>query len=264
MKKFLITLIILIILASAGFLFGWVQFSVPPGKYGVIHSKTHGTDSAIVKSGEFRWVWYKLIPTNVNISIFSIDHFRFPLVYSGSLPSANTYASFAGIPSADFSWDINGEISFRANPDMLIKTAEKYNLSNQEELNAHLQKIGQEIETLVLRLLSSAVTDNERLEQIMLGHSDSEIESEISVKFPEIHNFSMTINTAKYPNFVLYRQLRLLYDEFLTRQREYISNSFARRAESNVIAQLRFEELERYGDLLTRFPILLEYLAIER
>ena len=71
MKKFLITFFILLILAGVFFFLVWVQFSVPVGSYGVIASKTHGVDPQLVKSGEFRWVWYKLIPTNVKIAVFS-------------------------------------------------------------------------------------------------------------------------------------------------------------------------------------------------
>jgi hypothetical protein len=48
----------------------------------------------------------------------------------------------------------------------------------------------------------------------------------------------------------------------LTRQREFVSDAFGRRAENHIEAHLRFAELERYGELLTRFPVLLEYLAM--
>jgi len=263
MKKFLITIFILLALAGTGFMFGWVQFSVPPGKYGVIHSKTHGIDDQLVRSGEFRWVWFKLIPTNVKIAVFSLEHCNFPIKFNSTLPSGDTYASFAGLTNANFTWDLQGEVIFSINPEKLIILTEQNNLSGQEDLDAYLQTIAQEIELLILREFSSVEADSERLEHFMSGNPDSKIEQEIRNRFPEILNFSFVIHSAKFPDFILYRQLRFLYDEFLAKQREFISTSFGQRAQSHIENQLRFEELERYGDLLTRFPILLDYLTLE-
>jgi len=120
MKKFFSTLLVLIIIAGVGFMFGWAQFSVPPGKFGVVNSKSHGIDQKLVRPGEFRWIWYKLIPTNVKISVFSLDYCNYPINFNSSLPSGKIYADFIGLTNADFSWNLNGEMSFRLNPEMLI------------------------------------------------------------------------------------------------------------------------------------------------
>jgi hypothetical protein len=37
-----------------------------------------------------------------------------------------------------------------------------------------------------------------------------------------------------------------------------------RKAESRIETQLRFDELERYGELFTKFPALLQYLELEK
>jgi hypothetical protein len=264
MKKFFITLFILIIIAGIGFMFGWAQFSVPPGKYGVVNSKTHGIDPKPVRSGEFRWIWFKLIPTNVKIAVFSLDHNKYPINFTSILPSGETYASFVGLKNADFSWNLKGEIGFRLDPDMLINVTILNNLSGQEDLDSYLQSTAQNIEILLLRLLSSQGNDSTRLEQLMSGNPDVELEREIKRDFPWICDFSIKIQSAKYPDFVLYRQLRLIYEEFLSKQRELATSSFGKRAETYMENELRFEELERYGDLLTKYPILLEYLAMEK
>jgi hypothetical protein len=264
MKKFFITLFVLIILAGIVFMFGWAQFSVPPGKYGVISSKTHGIDLKPVRSGEFRWIWYKLIPTNVKIAVFSLDHINYPVDFNSSLPSGETYAYLIGLTNTDFSWNLKGELGFRLDPQALAFVVIQNNISNQDDMDVYLQSVGQNIQLLLLRLLSSQGTDSSRLEQLMSGNPDAELEREIRENFPEICDFSIKIQSAKYPDFVLYRQLRLIYEEFLSSQREYAMSSFGKRAESHIEAQFRFEELERYGDLLTRYPILLEYLAMEK
>jgi len=264
MKKFFITLFILIIIAGVAFFFGWAQFSVPPGKYGVIYSKTHGIDPKPVQSGEFRWIWYKLIPTNVHISVYSLDYIKFPVEFNSSLPSGDTYAGFVGLKDADFSWNLKGEFSFRLDPQMLISVVTNNNITNQDDLDAYLQSCAKNIETLLLRLLSSQGTDSARLEQLMSGNQDADLDREIKEGFPEICDFSIKIQSAKYPNFALYKQLRQIYEDFLSSQREYAISSFGKRAENHIETQLRFEELEKYGDLLTRYPILLEYLAMEK
>jgi len=261
MRKFFITLLILIALCAAAFFYGWAQFSVPPGSYGVINSKTHGTDPQIVHSGEFRWVWYKLIPTNVQIAVFRIEPARFRVDFNSSLPSGNSYAAFAGL-GADFSWELKGEISFILDPQALVSVVSKHNLTGQEDLDAYQQDIERKIEVIILRTLSSAGTDSQRLERILATGADAEMEREVKSQFPQINDFSFVIQSARFPDFILYRQVRLLYEDFLTKQREYVAAAFGRRAEGHIETQLRFEELERYGDLLTKYPVLLEYLAM--
>jgi hypothetical protein len=261
MKKFIITLLILVILGGVAFFFGWAQFTVPPGQYGVIISKTHGIDSQIVRSGEFRWVWYKLIPTNVKIAVFNLEHMKHPINFNSILPSGETYASFVGVTRADFSWSYKGEIAFSLKPEMLVEITKKQNLKDQENLDEYMQRMARDIEFIVLRTLGD--TDNIRIEQIMSGKNDAVLEQEVRDRFPEIRDFSLAVLSVKLPDFTLYRQIRLLYEEYLASQRQAISSIFSRMAESHIETQLRFEELERYGDLLTRFPILLNFLELE-
>jgi hypothetical protein len=262
MKKFFLTLIFLLIIGGTVFFFGWAQLSVPPGSYGVIISKTHGVDPVPVQSGEFRWVWYKLIPTNVIIPVFSIKPERFPIEFNSSLPSGDVYSSFVGL-GGDFSWNLNAVVSFSLDPEKLVQFVSRHNITDQEGLDAHLQDIAQSIEVFILRLLSSGELDTSRIERLLSGRPDEEMEREISSQFPEIRNFSFSIQSARFPDFILYTQVRMIYEEFLAKQREYITSAFGIKAESHIESQLRFDELERYGDLLTRYPVLLEYLLLE-
>ena len=263
MKKFLITLFILACLGGAGFFFGWAQFTIPPGSYGIIQSKTHGVDTNLVQSGEFRWIWYKLIPTNVKTAIFQLIPRKFSIDFNSSLPSGEIYASFVGLGEADFSWNLKGDISFSIDPRMLVTLVSNQKISDQETLNAYIQETAQRIKVIILRILSSAETDTARVEKILsAGGADIEMEKEIYAEFPEISGFSFVIINAKYPDFILYRQTRLLYEDFLARQQEYVKAGFARRAENHIEAQFRFWELEQYGELLTKYPVLLDYLAM--
>jgi hypothetical protein len=263
MKKFFFTLFILVVIGGAVFLLGWAQFSVPPGSYGVIISKIRGVDPLPVRSGEFRWIWYKLIPTNVKIAVFQPETEKFEVNFKSSLPSGDNYAAFAGL-GVDFSWELKAVMSFGIDPDMLIPIVSRQNISNQEELNEYLQDIAQNVEVIIMSVLSSGEFDVSKLEKLLSGIPDRDIEREITGSFPEIQNFSLLIQSARFPDFILYREVRLLYEEFLAKQREYISTAFGRRAENLITTRLHFEELERYGELLTKYPVLLEYLALEK
>jgi len=263
MRKFFSTLFILLLLGGAGFFFGWAQLTVPPGSYGVISSKTHGVDPLVVKSGEFRWIWYKLIPTNVKVAVFNLEQEKYNLNYNSSLPAGDSYAAFAGL-GADFSWELKGAISFSIDPDSLVDIVEKQKITSQDGLLDYMYDISQNIEVIILRTLASERTDSERIENILSGGKDELMEKEILENYPEIRDFSLTVQSAHFPDFILYRQVRQLYEEFLAKQREYITAAFGRKAESHIQSQLHFDELEKYGELLTKYPVLLEYMAIEK
>ncbi len=116
---------------------------------------------------------------------------------------------------------------------------------------------------MILNAFTSLEENTSRLENLLSGKQDQELALEITNRFPEIQDFTLNVQSAKFPDFELYEQVRLLYREFLAKQREIVSSGFAAKAESHIAAQLRLDELEHYGDLLTRFPILLDYLKLE-
>ena len=262
MKKFFITLIILLALGGTAFFFGWANFFVPPGSYGIITSKTHGLETELVQSGKFRWIWYNLIPTNAKIAIFSLDPVKYPIEYNSSLPSGSIYALFAGLGASDFSWELEGEISFSIKSESLIDIVSKNNIIDQDGLNKYIDETASGIKLTILNIFSNDM-DSEMLENILSCGENSYLKQEVNSRFPQIKNFSFVIKTAKFPDFVLYRHVRLLYEDFLTQQREFVSNSLGRRAESHIESHLVFLDLERYGELLTKYPVLLEYLTLQ-
>ena len=265
MKKFLFFLFFLIILGGAGFFFGWAQLSVAPGSYGVIRSKTHGLESRIVRDGELRWLWYKLIPTNVEISVYTLQSVKRSIRNSGSLPSGQVYAALAGL-DVDFSWEISGDLSFNLNPDLLPGLIARENISNDAELRKVEEKYAEKIETFALqRLKNYADGENEkRMEAISLTGSLPELNSEIQSAFPEIENLTCTIQIVRYPDHALYQSLKSLYREYINRQNAALKPDIGREAEKRINMNLRLDELAKYGELLTQYPILLEYLALEK
>jgi hypothetical protein len=266
MKKFLAVLIILIILGGAAFFLGWAQLTVPPGAYGVMRSKTHGVDPRLIREGEFHWVWYKLIPANVNIAVYNLNRVDHPFTLKNTLPSGNTYAAFAGL-TADFSYEISAALSFSIKPDALISLVSDNNITDQAGLEDFEGTLADQIEAFILR--NMGFSENTRanaanIEEILRTGSSPVLEKAVEENFPYVENVSCLVRAAAIPDFALYRQIRGLYEAFLAQQQEYLSGGMMEKAENRIDSRLRFDELERYGELLTKYPILVQYLAIEK
>jgi len=265
MKKFLLFLAFLVILGGALFFLGWAQLTVPPGSYGVMRSKTHGLDPKIIHDGEFRWIWYKLLPTNVKISVYTVGPVNHPIRSSGDLSSGQVYAELAGL-EADFSWEISGELIFSIRPDFLPQLTEREGITNDEGLRKAEENLALRAENLVLERLKGYANDEnaEKLESIVFGASLSDLNHEVQTLIPEIENLNCIIRFVRLPDYTLYQSLRALYQEYIARQNAVLSLDITKEAERRINSRIRLEELSQYGELLTKYPVLIEYLAVEK
>jgi hypothetical protein len=263
MKRFFTLVFVLIILGGTGFFFGWAQLSVPPGAYGVMRSKTHGVDPGIIREGEFRWVWYKLIPTNVKTAVFSLNKVSRAIRSSGSLPSGGVYASLAGL-QADFSWEISGQFSFSIKSETLPSLAASENIGSDEDLRSYENTLADRIEAHILDFLVSCSEDSGSMESLLVSGSVPGLTESVNRAFPETEGFSCLVRSTRYPDYALYRSLRSLYEDYLKQQELSFRNILSGEAESRALSRQRMDELSKYGELLTRYPILLQYLALEK
>jgi hypothetical protein len=265
MKKALGLFALLIILAGIAFFFGWAQLPVPPGSYGALRSKTHGMDPELIREGEFRWVWYKLIPMNASTLIFRPNRVSVPVSVSGTLPLAATYAEKTGI-NADFSYHIEADLSFSVKPDSLPSLALTRGLTDQAALEDYEKSLAREIGFFARERLEAYAAQEEiaggPAAYGELRNASARLEGEISRAFPDVENLSYALRSARTPDFALYAAARSLYGDYLDRLKELLGVEIAGRAEQSVNALLRFEELEKYGELLTKYPVLLQYLEI--
>jgi len=263
MKKFFTTLFFLVILAGLALFFGWAQLGVPPDSYGLIRSKTHGIDPNLVKPGEFRWLWYKLIPTNVTTAVFRLNPVYREFSAHNTLPSGKVYAVFAGIDE-NFSWEIRAAFSFNLRSEALVELAAVNNIGTQEELTRYQNDVAGQIETFILRRINGNDEFSRQVETLITEGESSELEREIQAQFPFITDFSLKVKSARFPDFSLYRQTKGLYENYITFQKDYLSGGLREKAQSRIESHQRFDELEQYGELLTKYPILLDYLALQK
>jgi hypothetical protein len=263
MKKFLVTLLLLIIIAGLGLFFGWAQLGVPPDAYGIIRSKTHGIDDQLVKAGEFRWIWYKLIPTNVSTTVFRLNPVHHDFSAFNHLPSAMVYSAFAGIDES-FSWEVRASFSFRLRPEALITLAAEQNIASQDDLSRYEKDIAEQIMGFILHRIDRENEFSREIEDLLNKGDSPELVRAIEEKFPLITNFSLAVKSAQFPNFALYKMVKGLYEDYIALQKDYISGDLREKAQNRVESSRRFDELEQYGALLTKYPILLEYMALEK
>jgi hypothetical protein len=260
MKKVFISGLIIIALGGTGFFLGWAGLKLPPGAYGVMRSKTHGVDPWVLREGEFRWIWYKLIPTNTSTIVFTLDPVDLPVRLAGTLPLGDTYASLAGL-TADFSYELTGSLSFTLKPEILPSLAAEQGIGDQDALERFEKQLGEKITALALEGL------NGRAEGGSFGglaESAEFVRGLVLAAFPELERFSCDFQTARFPDFALYNSAKALYEAYIARQQELLHEDIAASAGRNLNFRIRFDELERYGELLTKYPILLDYLSLER
>jgi len=265
MKKFLFILLLLIILCGAGFFFGWAQLTVPPGSYGVMRSKTNGLESQVIRDGEFRWYWYKLIPTNVKISVYTLGPVNYSFDSSGSLSSGEVYASVAGI-NTDFSWRISGNLSFSLKPDTLPDFTGRENISDDAGLRKAEGALAERIGSFAIQRLKSYADsdDGTKVDTLAFTGSLSELNNDIAAAFPEIENLNCTVQVVHSPDYKLYQSLKELYTDYLAHQSSVLKPDVITESENRISLRSRIDELTSYGELLTKYPILLQYLAIEK
>jgi hypothetical protein len=259
MKK-IIAPIIVLGLGGAVFFLGWAQLTVPPGSCGVLRSKTFGVDSRPIEEGEFRWVWYKLIPTNVSIEIFQLKRLDHTVNVKGALPQGESYASLAGLKT-DFSYEIGGSFSFSLKAAALPALITEGKIKDQAGLDEYQRRLAEEIERFAVRRLQAWGEDP----AVPAGGFPSLdfLEKDILNAFPGIEDLSLSIRIPDFPDIALYNLAKTLYEDYLKQQRELLQDDVSAAAGRNLASRLRFDELEKYGELLTKYPILLEYLALE-
>ena len=262
MKK-IITLILLLGVAGTGFFLGWAQFSIPAGSFGVLRSKTHGVENEVLQEGKIRWVWYKLIPNNVTIAVYSITETTLPVDFSGSLPSGDVYSTLAG-QKTDFSYHFSVSISYSIKTESLPALSESENLFGQADLDAYRSRLSQEIENYSRTLLWTYGENETILNEILETGTIKALERELTSAFPQIRVSNCTVRTLRFPDLILYNEMRQLYRDYLETQRTDLQNTIAHISAENIQTRRRMDELTAYGELLSKYPILLQYLALEK
>ena len=211
MKKFLISLFILIIFSAFVFFFGWTQYRVKPGEFGVVISKTNGIDETPIQNGEFSWYWQFLLPTNAILKTFTVEPVFVTKQIKGTLPSGEFYASFNQKETFDYSFEFS--MSLTVSEQNVITLLKENKITTQNDLSQYISNCADTIAQLAASFYLKKIQDNPnfRLESVKRDELLREIKFYDDCPLIELMNFSLV--SSKVPDFELYDKLKLRFFE---------------------------------------------------
>ena len=211
MKKFLISLFILIIFSAFVFFFGWTQYRVKPGEFGVVFSKTNGIDETPIQNGEFSWYWQFLLPTNAILKTFSVQPIFVTKQIKGTLPSGEFYASFNQKETFDYYFEFS--MSLTVSEQNVITLLKENKITTQNDLSQYISNCADTIAQLAASFYLKKIQDNPnfRPESVKRDELLREIKFYEDCPLIELMNFSLV--SSKVPDFELYDKLKLRFFE---------------------------------------------------
>lgn len=261
MKKFLISLLILILLGGTAFFFGWVSFRVESSEYAVAFTKSDGWIADPVKPGSFRWMWQALIPTNLTLHRFPLAPTEVSLDESGSLPSAALYARYVeGEPSFDYSLELT--LSYRLKP-LSVAEALAQERTTPEDIDSFRESVEGELRSAARSAVVSALeTLGEQPEVGALTAIAEDIESQLQNAVAEVELLGLTIGEARVPDPFVYATARQNYQAIQEGREQGLRETARTAASQRVLDEERRQALEEYGRILQEYPVLLDYFRL--
>jgi hypothetical protein len=264
MKAFLIILVILVILAGAGFYFGWLQIQLPAEHYAVVFTKTGGYDEEVIRPGQFSWRWERLIPTNMTLYAFDLHPSSQEISFRGALPSAELYSSV--LPeNPDFSYRGEVDVIFTISPESLPALVAEEKLLPEQLEDFYEAKAGALADS-VLEILQE--TDADPADSQALNRR---VRQGLARTVPNLQISSLNVRVEHVPDRDLYELARTSYREMVQTRDRAREDAIARLAEEQVRAEnararerADLEALREYGELLNEYPILLKAMAVQK
>ncbi len=261
MKKASVFLVLVVLLALVIAGFGYVPFRIKDSDRYVLYSRTSGWEAVDPGTHRFDWRWELLIPRNVEIYRFPDLEQTIRITSTRSLPSADLYARFlAGEPEFSTSIDLDLVIAVR---DEYLGELAADGLRPQT-LETWFDRFDARISLAVLTIteqeidrFSRNVSDSRFYEQY-----ESALVTRLEERFPEIRVKTVIPRSITVPDLALYQLGRETYQTVQTVRREALVSATVAQANEEAADQRNMELLDQYGQILTEYPVLLDYLSI--
>ncbi len=253
-KSALITLFLLLIAGSAGFYFGWIQFRLNADEYGIIYTKTRGWEDTVVRNGQFTWRWEALLPTNLTLHIVKSTPQTHVISKTGTLPSGEIYGSMVR-EGETFNWSYRIGISYRINPEVLPKLYEQG--WGDEGLETIITEYKSRLEDTLVH------TIGENLDSEDLQEFQKTLNNRLSTMDERVNVLNTVILDWQYPDRELYGEAKKLVIENMRKRQQVLAEIEEERLRQLDVEDARVNLLSRYGDLLTTYPVLLDFFALD-
>ena len=255
MKKFIFWLIFLIIIAGVVGYFGWIR--VPENNVALGFSTITGYDTAFMESGKLNWRWQKLIPKCYVLKMYQLETQSAEISVAQTLPSGDLYASeMTGKP--DFSFAVKYAVTYKIKEDSLYGMATSGVLGDGG-LGAFYADVKEKIQNAAASLLGEEMT------KAMAGSTFSQkaledgVRARIGEQMSDVEIISFDTVEAKFPDIELYKAAKAKYLENQEKKQEIAAKQEKETTDFNTKIDQRIELLKKYGELLTQYPILIEY-----
>ena len=255
MKKFIFWLFFLIIIAGVVGYFGWIR--VPENNVALGFSTITGYDTAFMESGKLNWRWQKLVPKCYTLKMYQLETQSADVSVSQTLPSGDLYASeMTGKP--DFSFAVKYAVTYKIKADSLYSMATSGDLGDGG-LAAFYADVKEKIQNAAASLLG------EEMSKAMAGSTFSQkaledgVKARIGEQLSDIEIISFDTVEAKFPDIELYKTAKAKYLENQEKKQEMAAQQEKETTDFNAKIDQRIELLKKYGELLTQYPILIEY-----
>ena len=264
-RKLIIITLIVLACAAAVFFFGWTQFFVPAGKYGVMLSKSGGYYPQAIMPGNFTWRWERLVPTNAQILVFDLTPRQVNYMADGTLPSADRYAKVLNTKD-DFSWSFGMDTLVTLKPGQLVSIVEKNTIQTQEALEAYIDShIRAVLQTIMYRYVSELIDNPYEYQQVKTDyHALSEkIKDELTKATGQDFSVeAVTLTKLTIPDIHTYKIAEQAYNTYEQQREMLLAETAAKEAQYSASEQFQIDRLTKWGDFLAKYPHIIELIAV--
>jgi len=264
-RKLIIVTLIVLACAASVFFFGWTQFSVPAGKYGVMLSKSGGYYPQAIMPGNFTWRWERIVPTNAQILVFDLTPRQVNYTADGSLPSADRYGKVLNTKD-DFSWGFGMDALVTLKPEQLVPVVEKNTIQTQEALESYIDShIRAILQTIMYRYVSELVDDPYEYQQVKTDyHTLSEkIKDELTKAIGQDFAVeAVTLTKLTIPDIHTYKIAEQAYNQYEQQREMLLAETAAKEAQYAASEQFQIDRLTKWGDFLAKYPHIIELIAV--
>ena len=265
MKKFIFFLILIILIAGTVFYFGWIR--IPENSYGIFFSSLTGYDKNVLETGNFYFRWQRLIPKNSEIHIINNPIRRRNITINGTLPSGDIYSQILhGNP--DFSYSASIAATYSANKGFLMGDDRNIAAFIQTGIDNFFTETDAQIQSLIKNyieagFLASSIEDPQpaTLERPDIFSAET-LQSLISSSIHNVEISELTVTARNLPDINLYRIAAIQYMEIANDKKNFLLELELSAAAHSAEFARRLETLSQYAELLSQFPILLDYFRI--
>lgn len=259
MKKFFLFLAVLLAAVCAVFFVGWVSFAIDGEEYAVAYTKTGGWRDEVILPGRFTWMWERLIPTNLTLYRFPAAPRDVETTVRGELPSGSIYARLLE-EQPDFSYELVLSVSFSIRPEALPALVRDEGL-RPGTLDVWYDMTGERIAQFVLGRIPESLSSRAGEPVPAAFHADG-LPDELEEEFPEIEVHSVMPGNVRFPDPELYLRGKRLYLSVLDARETALARAGAVIASEQASDERTIERLEALGEVLTRYPVLIQYFAV--